>query len=90
MLTQIVPCAPPEPVSRRASGPTIPLDHAILEALENGPPELRQISRAVGDTAHHVFARVQTLVDKGLVEWHKRPDGPRRGPGASVYALTES
>lgn len=90
VLTQIVPCAPPEEPVHRVSGPTIPVDHAILEALEPGPLELREISRAVGDTAHHVFARVQTLVDKGLVEWHRLPDGPRRGPGASVYALVGS
>lgn len=89
MLTQIVPCSPPEITAPSTGGPTIPLDFAILNALENGPAELREISRRVGDTSHHVHARVQTLMTKGLVERSSIPGGPRRGPGASRYALVE-
>ena len=85
-----MPCPPPEVVTQRPGGPTIPLDHAILRALDDGPMELREISRRVSDTSHHVHARVQTLIAKGLVVRNSIPGGPRRGPGASVYALTET
>ena len=85
MLTEIVRRDPPAP---RAPGPSTPLDTAILAALADGERrELREVTVLVGDTTHKVHARIQTLVDKGLVLWTRLPNGPQRGPGASVYQI---
>lgn len=89
-LTEIEPCDPPVLLRDRTTGPTIPLDHEILRVLRTwGPAELREIRDLVDDTTHHVHARVRMLADRGLVERRVLAGGPRRGPGASVYQLTE-
>jgi DNA-binding HxlR family transcriptional regulator len=89
-LTAVEPCDPPVLLRDRTAGPTIPLDHAILGVLrDRGPAELREITKQVRDTTHHVHARVRMLVDRGLIERKLLAGGPRRGPGASYYELTE-
>lgn len=89
-LTHIEPCDPPVHQRDQATGPSTPLDHEILRFLSHcgGPAELGEITRGIGGTTHRVHARVQALLDRGLV--HRRPitGGPKRGPGASVYTLT--
>jgi hypothetical protein len=88
MLTDIVRSEPPT-ASSRPGGPTVPVDEAILRVLADvaDPVPLRFITQAVGDTTHHVHARIETLITKGLVVRRRAPGAPRRGPGASVYEL---
>lgn len=91
MLTEIVPADPPIPVELRPPGPSTPLDVAILAALADGQPHrLREVARATGDTSHHVHARAQVLVERGLLLWLRPEGGPTRGPGASHYQLAGS
>lgn len=89
MLTEIVPCDPPATARLGSPGPTLPVDEAILAVLADlaDPVPLRVITRHVGDTTHHVHARIETLITKGLVVRRRAPGAPRRGPGASVYEL---
>lgn len=88
-LTQIEPCDPPTSVRDQATGPSTPLDHQILQHMQDREPmPLRAITRAVGSTTHRVHARLQVLIDRGLIRREALPDGPKRGPGASVYSLT--
>lgn len=99
-LTEIEMCEPPVLQRDQTMGPSIDLDHRILRALrlvdERLHPagsaamgrSLGEITQAVGGTTHHVHARVQTLIDRGLVIRERIPGGPRRGPGASQYLLT--
>ena len=88
-LTEIEPCEAPLSARDQIAGPSTDMDHQILQFLAQHPGvELRAITRAVDDTTHHVHARVQTLIDRGLVRRSPIPGGPRRGPGASRYRLT--
>lgn len=90
-LQDIVPCDPPAIMQTRSTGPTLPVDTAILAFLRSaGPAELREITAAVGDSTHHVFARVAVMRDKGLLVRVPRFGAPSRGPGASVYQLAAS
>lgn len=90
MLTEVLPCEPPELVRDRATGPSIAVDCAILEYLKEHPGQpLSRITRGIGGRTHHVHARVQVLIDRGLVLRLPTPGGPQRGPGASWYYLTE-
>ena len=84
-LQDIIPCDPPPPSPARAPGPTLPVDQAILDALANGPMELREITAVVEDTTHNVFSRVDVLMRKGLVVRRPNPRAAARGPGASMY-----
>lgn len=85
-LTEIVER---DPGAIRTIGPTTVLDEAIIAHLRlaSAPVPLQQITKAVGDTTHHVHARVVVLMGKGLVERIQNPTGPSRGPGASTYRL---
>lgn len=82
MLTEIVPSEPPNGV---------PVDKAILRVLADvaDPVQLRFITERVGngETTHHVHARIEALIARGLVKRYRPPGAPRRGPGASVYEL---
>lgn len=90
MLTDILPSDPPA-TSSRSGGPTVPVDEAILRVLGDvaDPVRLQFITESIGGgaTTHHVHARIETLIDRGLVKRIRPPGAPRRGPGASVYEL---
>lgn len=91
MLTAIEPCEPPVLTRDRNVGPTTDLDHLILQALaQRAGLRLQDITQVVGGTTHRVHARVQTLIERGLVHRERIPGGPRRGPGASRYLLTQA
>lgn len=73
-------------------GPSIPMDHAILEVLQGGlEMEPRQLFQAIqfkleGEpTLQQVHARLRVLVRRGVVRYQKIPGGPSRGPGAGLY-----
>jgi DNA-binding Lrp family transcriptional regulator len=84
-LTEILRRDPPV---RKQTGPSTQVDLKILKALAGGDRmELREITRIVGNTTHHTHARLQTLVNKGLVVRLKPPGAPARGPGASLYQV---
>lgn len=92
MLTDLLPCDPPDSVRARTAGPSRPIDHQILAFLHlqvDGAP-LDAITKAVDDTTHYVHARVAALIRRGLVRRNVAPGAPRRGPGASRYSLTEA
>jgi predicted transcriptional regulator len=88
--TEIIPCSPPAMVETAAPSSQVPVDGRIMQVLVEAdrPMELREITRLVDDTTHHVHARVQELVRKGLVVWNRHPER-RRGPGASTYWRAE-
>lgn len=89
-LTRVEPCEPPAILRERSSGPSIPIDHQILAYVAGaGPAQLSEITRAVGGTTHHVHARVQTLITRECLRRDPVPGGPRRGPGASLYTVTD-
>lgn len=86
IISEIIPREPTLTPRQRTTGPSTPMDEAILAFLSDGQPrELREITKAVGGTTHNVHARAQSLVHKGLVTWERVPGGPARGPGASMY-----
>ena len=81
---------PPLRSTERAPCPTVPLDHAVMRVMQDGTArQLVSIRRDVGlpVSTHDLYARVRTLVDKGLLIRTPLPGGPRRGPGASEYSL---
>lgn len=85
MLTEIVRRDPP---ARKQTGPSTQVDQRILAVLAGGDRwELREIVHRVDSTTHHTHARLQSLVNKGLVVRWKPPGAPARGPGASLYQL---
>lgn len=92
MLTEIQPCDPPGAFRDRTNGPSLDVDRDILEflATQESGAQLAAITAAVGGTTHRVHARVRALMNRGHVRRDLIPGGPARGPGASVYRLTEA
>lgn len=78
--------------NRPIAGPTTQLDYEVMRIMKDGVErELASIRMALAGrpSTHDLYARVKTLVDKGLLDRMPTPGGPRRGPGASRYRLAQ-
>lgn len=89
MLTKIVLRSSPD-----YKGPTTDLDHLIWDVLQVSAQGLepREIWVALHSKVYslqQVHARLRVLRERGALTRKENPGGPRRGPGAGVYLISD-